>query len=74
MRFNYIFIFAIISVIIKLSACNPQPEANKLLYEAQRLVESHPDSALKLIDSIFYPEKSFNKRNYMNYLMVRVQG
>lgn len=74
MRFNYIFIFAIISVIIKLSACNPQPEANKLLYEAQRLVESHPDSALKLIDSIFYPEKSFNKRNYMNYLMVRVQA
>lgn len=55
-------------------ACNPQSESTKLLTEAQRLVESNPDSAMQLIDSIFYPEKSLNNDNYMRYLVTRTQA
>lgn len=58
-----------------LSACNnPQPEANKLLTQAEQLMDDHPDSAMLLIDSIFYPEKSFNKKDYMRYWVARVQA
>lgn len=55
-------------------ACNPQSESTKLLEEAQRLVEVYPDSAMLLIDSIFYPEKSLNNDNYMRYLVARTQA
>jgi hypothetical protein len=56
-----------------LSACNPQPEASGLLEEAGQLVERHPDSAILLIDSIFYPEKSLNHEYYMRFLVTQVQ-
>ncbi|MDD2511760.1 MAG: hypothetical protein PHS71_00715, partial [Proteiniphilum sp.] len=55
-------------------ACNPQPEASSLLEEAGHLVERHPDSAMLLIDSIFYPEKSFNHAYYMRFLVTQVQA
>ena len=48
-----------------LGACNPQPKAPKLLAEAERLIESNPDSAMRLIDSLFYPEKNLNREHYM---------
>jgi tetratricopeptide (TPR) repeat protein len=57
-----------------LSACNPQPEASSLLEEAEHLVERHPDSAMLLIDSIFYPEKSLNHECYMRFLVTQVQA
>ena len=57
-----------------LSACNPQPEASGLLEEAGQLVERHPDSAMLLIDSIFYPEKSLNHEYYMRFLVTQVQA
>lgn len=55
------------------SGCNPQPEAPDLLRQAEQLAETNPDSAMLLIDSIFYPEKSLNREQYMNYLVTRVQ-
>lgn len=55
-------------------ACNPQPESTDLLTEAQSLVESNPDSAMILIDSLFYPEKSLSKDHYMRYLVTRTQA
>ena len=57
-----------------LVACNPQPEAPELLEQAQLLMEDHPDSALLLIDSIFYPEKSLSKHDYMYYQVAKVQA
>ena len=57
-----------------LSACKPQPEAPRLLAEAQRLVESNPDSAMLLIDSLFYPEKSLRRALYMHFLVTQVQA
>ena len=51
----------------------PQPEASSLLEEAGQLVEKHPDSAMLLIDFIFYPEKSLNHEYYMRFLVTQVQ-
>jgi len=40
-----------------LGACNnPQPGSADLLEQADRLVDSDPDSAMQLIDSIFMPK------------------
>ena len=61
-------------VIVFLSACNPQPQANRLLEQAEKLVDNYPDSAMWLIDSLFYPEKSLNKEHYMRFLVTRVQA
>lgn len=37
-------------------------------------MESSPDSAMLLIDSLFYPQKSLGREDYMRYLVLRVQG
>jgi hypothetical protein len=49
------------AAVFLLFACNPQREAPVLLKQAQSLVESHPDSTLRLLDVIFYPEKALSK-------------
>jgi tetratricopeptide (TPR) repeat protein len=54
--------------------CNPQPEASELLTQAEKFADQEQaDSALMLIDSIFYPEKSFGEEEYMQYLVTRVR-
>lgn len=68
---HYILITLGLSLI---TACNPQPEARKLLAEAVQWMEDHPDSALIRIDSIFFPEKSLNRAEYMQYLVTKVQA
>lgn len=73
MKLNITLICTVIAVFL-LVACNPQNQAPTLLREAQSLVEDRPDSALKLIDSIFYPEKSLKKKEYMEYIVTRVQA
>ena len=60
-------------VTLSLLACNPQREASDLLRQAQNLVDTQPEKALQLIDSIFYPERSLSRREYMSYLVTRVQ-
>ena len=62
-------------VVVVLSSClNPQPEAPALLEQAEALMENRPDSAMRLVDSIFYPEKSLRKPQYMQYLVTRVRA
>lgn len=68
------FWIVLISCIAALSGCNPQPEAPALLTEAETLMETNPDSAMLLIDSIFYPEASLSRKQYMHYLLARVQA
>ncbi len=53
--------------------CNPQPEAKKILRDAQLIVDEQPDIAKTLIDSIFYPERSLGRRQYMEFLVAQVQ-
>jgi tetratricopeptide (TPR) repeat protein len=62
------------AVLSLLVACNPQPEAAELLTQAESLVDTDPYSAMCLIDSLFYPEKSLNRDRYMHYLVTRVQA
>ena len=57
-----------------LGSCKPQPEAPQLLADAQRFMENNPDSAMLLIDSLFYPEKSLRHEDYMRYLVLHVQA
>lgn len=67
-----ILVFALMGILL---GCTPQPEAAKLLERANQLLDKEQaDSALKLIDSIYYPEKSFNKEQYMQYLVSRVRA
>jgi tetratricopeptide (TPR) repeat protein/DNA-binding CsgD family transcriptional regulator len=57
-----------------LFGCNPQPEAASILEQAEELAENEQiDSGLRLIDSIFYPEKSLGKEKYMEYIVTRVR-
>ncbi len=57
-----------------LGGCKPQPEAPQLLADAQRFMENNPDSAMLLIDSLFYPEKGLRHEDYMRYLVLHVQA
>lgn len=67
-----ILVFALTGILL---GCTPQPEAARLLERANQLLDKEQaDSALKLIDSIYYPEKSFNKEQYMQYVVSRVRA
>lgn len=67
-----ILVFALTGILL---GCTPQPEAARLLERANQLLDKEQaDSALKLIDSIYYPEKNFNKEQYMQYLVSRVRA
>lgn len=59
--------------LLAMTACNPQPSAPLLLERAVELAGSKPDSALTYIDSIFYPEQSLSRGQYMLYLLTHVQ-
>ncbi len=67
-----IFVFVLTGSLL---GCAPQPEAARLLERANQLLDKEQaDSALKLIDSIYYPEKSLNKEQYMQYLVSSVRA
>lgn len=72
-HFLCVSLFLLITGLL-VSCLNPQPQAPVLLEQAKRLMENHPDSAMILIDSIFYPEASLRKPQYMQYLVTRVQA
>lgn len=64
----------LLALVAVLFSCDkPQPEALSLLEQAEQMIEVDLDSALVLIDSIYYPEKSFSTEDYMRYVVRRVQ-
>lgn len=70
---KYILLFFLVTS--SFLGCTPQPEATEWLVRADHLLDrDQADSALKLVDSIFYPEKSFNREQYMQYLVTRVRA
>ncbi len=71
---GYRFVLFAVMVAVLSSCLDPQPQAPALLEQAELLMEDRPDSAMRLIDSIFYPEKSLRKPQYMQYLVTRVQA
>jgi hypothetical protein len=56
------------------SCSKPPPRAAEPLTRAERLMNDYPDSAMLLIYSIFYPEKSLKKEHYTCYQVARVQA
>ena len=63
-----------IGTILLLFACSPQHEGSDLLRQAQNLVDTQPEKALLLLDSISYPQNNLSRREYMSYLVTRVQA
>ncbi|PRD54061.1 tetratricopeptide repeat protein [Sphingobacterium gobiense] len=68
-----IYFLGLILFIGFMGPCTSQMETPSLLQKARHLAERHPDSALRLIDAIVDPEGSLNKKQYMQYLVTRVQ-
>lgn len=61
------------SLLLALVACNPsQREAKQLLRQAETVLETNPDSALRLIDSVMHMEVYFSEAQRME--MALLQG
>jgi tetratricopeptide (TPR) repeat protein/DNA-binding CsgD family transcriptional regulator len=69
-----LFSLSVATVLFVFSYCNRQPETSHLLKQAEQLIEEYPDSAYKYIDSITVPEKDLSRKEYMSYLVVKVQS
>ena len=63
----------ILSFILLLS-CSRHNDAERLLSQAQAVMETSPDSAAMYLDSILIPEKFLKKDGYMEYLVTNVQA
>ena len=65
--------YLVFGMLLALVACNPsQREAKRLLLQAESIVETHPDSALHLIDSVMHLEVYFSEDERME--MALLQG
>lgn len=54
------------------AACNqPNREAQKLLHQAESIVETYPDSALRLIDSVMHMEVYFSETERMEMSLLQ---
>ena len=63
----------ILSFILLLS-CSRHNDAERLLSQAQAVMETSPDTAAMYLDSILMPEKFLKKDKYMEYLVTKVQA
>ena len=63
----------ILSFVLLLS-CSHHQNADRLLSQAQTIMETSPDSAIMYIDSILVPEKFLKKDKYMEYIVTNVQA
>ena len=63
----------ILSFILLLS-CSHHNDAERLLSQAQSVMETSPDTAAMYLDSILMPEKFLKKEKYMEYLVTKVQA
>ena len=59
-------------LLLLMTCSQPNREAQKLLCQAESLIETHPDSALHLIDSVMHMEIYFSKAERME--MALLQG
>ena len=58
---------------ILLLLCSRHNDAERLLSQAQAVMETSPDTAAMYLDSILMPEKFLNKDKYMEYIVTNVQ-
>ena len=63
------------SLLLALVACNPsQREAKQLLRQAESVLETHPDSALHLIDSAMHMEIYFTEAQRMEMALLQARA
>ena len=63
------------SLLLALTACNPsQREAKQLLRQAESVLETHPDSALHLIDSAMHMEVYFSEAQRMEMALLQARA
>ncbi|GEM_PF-2520997 len=60
-------------LIFSLLSCTTENLDNRFLEEAQEIVESNPEDALRLLDSISLPEK-MDTEDYMKYVVIQFQA
>jgi len=65
--------FIIFIVLVGFSCGSEKENAQKYIERASLLVDVSPDSALTLLDSVFYPE-SLDKKIYNEYYLVLIQA
>lgn len=65
--------FLLSSIICLFLSCKQDNASIDLLREAQAVIESEPEKALSLLDSIHTPE-NMDKDSYMQYIVKRVQA
>lgn len=71
--YKYIYSSLLIFVLAFIS-CNHKSKSSLFLENAVKIVDEDPEYAVKLIDSIDFPESSLNKAEYMQYLVTKVQS
>ncbi|MCE5204765.1 MAG: hypothetical protein LLF80_01475 [Porphyromonadaceae bacterium] len=65
----------VVLIIAVMTGCNTrQSEFSKLLEKTELLMEKRPDSALILIDYLFYPEERLSREQYMHYIVARARA
>lgn len=67
----YIFLFLIVFGVFFLSSCK---HTSTSLEAAESLIETQPDSALKILDQIKKPRKKLSERNYALYALLTTQA
>ena len=63
-----------ILILVLMAGCDSrQSEFSALLDKAERYIDTRPDSAMVLIDSLFYFEGKSRREESMRYLVLRAQ-
>ncbi|MCL1933172.1 MAG: tetratricopeptide repeat protein, partial [Candidatus Azobacteroides sp.] len=59
--------------VVIISCSKHESSEEELMNSAESIIEQHPDSALKMLDSVLFPE-NLNKRLYNKYNLLRVRA
>jgi len=74
-KLNYPFSYLVIAVLLLTSySCSRQKGANAIIVQAESLMEQQPDSALRLLDAVLFPEDlSKSLLNKYNLLLLEAK-
>ena len=67
-------ILHILAFMLLLSGCHSRREAKQALHQAESIVDTAPDSALVLLESISHPEECFGRNDLMRFEIVFVKS
>ena len=67
------YFFCVLAALFALSCTEQTKTAKAILDEAETIVEEQPDSAFRLLNTIYFPE-DFGKKQYNRYVLLRLQA